>query len=306
MKLLLGMSLFASLAQPAPKLPLAEIPPGKTVIAVYPHHDDHTHDAGSGGFIAKLIDNGYTGNYVRVSNDEKDGPHGWGGNDTVNYTETVDAIRHLGLKEVISLNWRNDHMDSLPVTELRAQLILLFRKYRPDVVLSYDPYGHYDRNPDHRKVSRAVAEAVWLSGYANVHPEHGTFGVQPYRPPFRYYSQRTDYGRGHEPNIAVELSESQVKRKAVAFWLHKNVRLLPATARRIRQQLDAKGLAVPELEGLDDLEATKRIQEWSMFWISAERGRENAVKYAEVFYRIGEWDHLPGLREYIEQNAKPK
>jgi hypothetical protein len=173
-------------------------------------------------------------------------------------------------------------------------------------VLSYDPFGHYDRNPDHRKVSRAVAEAVWLSGYANVHPEHLSHGLQPYRPPFRYYSQRTDYGRGHEPNVAVELDESQVKRKAVAFWQHKNVRLRPSTARNIRRQLDVKGLTVPELDGLDDIEATKRIQEWSMFWISAERGQENGVKYAEVFYHLDEWYHLPGLRDYIELNATSK
>ena len=306
MKLLLATMLAAGVAQPAGPLPLGKTPPGKVVLVVHPHHDDHTHDAGCGGFIAKLIDSGYSGYYVRVSNDEKDGPHGWGRNDVVNYTETVEAIRNLGLKDVLSLNWRNDHMDSIPLTELRAQLILLFRKYQPDVVLSYDPFGHYDRNPDHRKVSRAVAEAVWLSGYENVHPEHLSYGLKPFRPPYRYYSQRMDYGKGHEPNIAIELNESQVKRKAVSFWLHKNVRLRPSTARRIRQQLETKGLTVPQLEDLDDLEATKRIQEWSMFWVSAQRGRENGVEFAEVFYYIDEWHHLPGLRDYIGQNAVMK
>lgn len=301
-----GLALVAASAISAGPLPLGKIPPGRTLLVVHPHHDDHTHEYGCGGLVAKLIDSGYTGYYVRVSNDEKDGPHGWGRNDIVNYTETIEAIRNLGLKEVISLNWRNDHMDSIPLPELRAQLILLFRKHRPDVVLSYDPFGHYDRNPDHRKVSRAVAEAVWLSGYANVHSEHLAMGFHPYRPPYRYYSQRNDYGRGHQPNIAIELTESQVKRKAVSYWLHKNVRLRPSTARRIREQLDAKDLTVPELDGLDDLEATKRIQEWSMFWISAERGRENGVKYAEVFYFVSEWSHLPGLEEYIERNAVTK
>ena len=46
------------------------------------------------------------------------------------------------MEQVISLNWRNDYMDSIPL------------QYRPDVVMGRDPWAHYDRNPDHRKVAR--------------------------------------------------------------------------------------------------------------------------------------------------------
>ena len=40
-----------------------------------------------------------------------------------------------------------------------------------------------------------------------------------------------------------------------------------------------------------------------MEWISAKRGKENGVKYAEVFYFLDEWHHLPGLKDYLERNA---
>lgn len=290
----------------AAPLPLIDPPPGKIFLAILPHHDDHTHEYGFGGLIARLVEEGYRGYYVRVTNDEKDGSAGWGENDLVNERETQEAVRALGIEEVISLNWRNDHMDSIPHNDLRAQLILLLRRYRPDVVLSYDPWGHYDRNPDHRKVSRALADALALSGFANVHPEHLAAGWKPHRVPFVFYAQRFDYGKGHDPNVAVALTEKQVARKARAYWLHRNVRVHPESARAIREALDARGLRVPELEGLSDEEAAIRIQEWRMYWISARRGRENGVPFAEIFYFIGEWDHLPGLKDYLRENVRPK
>jgi LmbE family N-acetylglucosaminyl deacetylase len=301
--LALCWSVCAAAAGP---LPLGEIPAGKTFLVIQPHHDDHTWQYGFGGLIAKMIDAGWHGTYVRVSNDEKDGPHGWGRNDLVNEAETLEATKNLGIERVISLNWRNDHMDSIPLNELRAQLILLIRELRPDAVMAYHPWGHYDRNPDHRVVARAAGEAVWLAGYANAYPEHFKLGLRPHRVPYRYYSQRSDYGKGYQPNIAIELNASQVARKAKSYWLHRNVRLNPETARGIRQALDERNLKIPELEGLGDEEATQKLQEWSMEWISAKRGSENGVKYAEVFSFMDEWRHLPGLREYLRQNAVEK
>ena len=305
-KLLLAAWLLTSGPATSESLPLGKIPPGKTFLVIHPHHDDHTWQYGFGGLIAKMVDAGYRGTYVRVTNDEKDGSHGWARNDMVNESETHEATQNLGIQRVISLNWRNDHMDSIPMRELRGQLVLLIRQLRPDVVMSYNPWGHYDRNPDHRKVAGAVGEAVWLAGFANVHREHRDLGLEAYRPPYVYYSQRGDYGKGYEPNIAIELNESQVSRKARSYWLHRNVRLRPSMARAVRAALGSRDLTIPELEGLSDEDAAKKLQEWFMFWISAKRGEENGVRYAEVFYFADEWYHLPGLRDYLTEQAVKK
>jgi LmbE family N-acetylglucosaminyl deacetylase len=290
----------------AEKLPLGRVPPGKVFLVILPHHDDHTWEYAFGGLIAKFGDAGYTGYYVRVTNDEKDGSLGWAENNIVNHREAVEAVRYLGIKEVISLNWRNDHTDSAPIDELRAQLILLIRKYRPDAVMAYDPWGHYDRNPDHRKTAKAVAEAIWAAGNPNFLPEHLKLGLQPYRVPYCYYSQRSDYGRGYQPNIAFELNDSQMERKSKAYWMNRNMRLQPAIAIKIRRQLAQTHKTIPELEGLSDEEATKKLQEWRMYWISEKRGKENGVKYAEVFDFVDAFDDLPGLKVYIQQNAVAK
>ena len=297
---MIALLLFVAAAVAAP-LPKARIPEGKRFLVIEPHHDDHTTDYGMGGLIAKLVDAGYEGWYIRASNDEKDGAHGYPHNDMINLRESEAASRVLGMKGVHSLNWRNDYMDPTPLLELRAQIILLIRKHRPDVVLGHDPWAHYDRNPDHRKVARACADAVWMAGLANVHPEHLELGLKPWRVPHQFLKARVDYGRGHEANVAVELTESQVRRKMKAYSTHLNVYAHPSMAKSVRQQVD-----IPELAGLTDEQAAVKIEEWHMDWISRKRGAENGVRYAEVYYYLGEFDHLPGLKDYIQANAVPR
>jgi len=296
------LALTIGLAAPAATLPLGKIPPGKVVLVAQPHHDDHTTDYGMGGLIARLVDEGYEAYYVRASNDEKDGAHGYARNDMVNLRESMEATRILGMKKVISLNWRNDYMNPIPLNELRAQLILLIRKYKPDVVLGHNPWEHYQKNPDHRNVGRAVAEAYWMAGYANVLPEHRTLGLEPHAASYYYGKARLDWGLGHRPNIAIELNESQVRRKQQAYHTHRNVYANPASARAMRMTLAKENLHVPEWEGLDDQEAAVRMEEWHMDWISRKRGAEAGVRYAEDYYLLDEFDHLPGLQDYLRQN----
>lgn len=287
-------------------LPIVNLPPGKTFMVIEPHHDDHTTDYGMGGLIAKFTEAGWQGWYVRGSNDEKDGAFGYPHNDMINLRESEAATKILGLKGVYSLNWRNDYMDATPLTELRAQVILLIRKHRPDVILTHDPWAHYDRNPDHRKIARAVGEAIWLAGSPNVHPEHFELGLKPHYVPYGFYKARVDYGRGHESNCAVELTESQVQKKRKAYITHRNVYASPGMARGIRQQLAAQGLVIPEIEGKTDTEAAVLMEEWHMDWISRKRGTENGVKYAEDYWYSGEFDWAPGLKDYLRENVTAK
>jgi LmbE family N-acetylglucosaminyl deacetylase len=287
-------------------LPLGRIPPGKTVLVIQPHHDDHTTDYGMGGLIARFVDEGYDAYYVRASNDEKDGVALQAENDIVNLRESVAATQVLGMKKVISLNWRNDYMNPIPLDELRAQLILLIRLYRPDVVLGHDPWEHYQKNPDHRNVSRALAEAYWMAGYANVNPEHLKLGLKPHQASYFFGKARVDWGLGHQSNIAMELNESQVLRKEKAYQTHRNVYAKPATALRMKTELAKQHLHIPEWENLDDQQAAVQMEEWYMEWISRQRGKEAGVKYAEDYYFMDEFDSLPGLKAYLKQNVEKR
>src|SRR5205085_3693070 len=81
-------------------LPPGHIPPGKVLLVIEPHHDDHTTDYGMGGLIARFVDEGYKAYYVRASNDEKDGNHGYPLNDMINLRESTAATRILGVEQV--------------------------------------------------------------------------------------------------------------------------------------------------------------------------------------------------------------
>jgi LmbE family N-acetylglucosaminyl deacetylase len=285
-------------------LPLIKLPPGKVVLVMQPHHDDHTTDHGMGGLIARFVDEGYDVYYVRASNDEKDGTRLPAENDNINHRESVAATKVLGIKEVISLNWRNDYTAPIPLNELRAQLIFLIRKYKPDIVVGHNPWEHYQKNPDHRNVGRAMAEAYWLAGYVNVHPEQFELGVAPHQASYLFGKARLDWGLGHIPNVAVELTAQQLRRKEEAYQTHRNVYAHPSTARALRAALAKENLYIPEFANMDDQDAAVQMEEWHMEWISRKRGKEAGVQYAEDFYFIDEFDHLPGLKDYLRSNVR--
>jgi LmbE family N-acetylglucosaminyl deacetylase len=285
-------------------LPLMKLPPGKVVLVLQPHHDDHTTDYGMGGLIARFVDEGYEVYYVRASNDEKDGTAKPAENDIINHRESVAATKVLGVKDVISLNWRNDYSGPIPLNELRAQLIFLIRKYKPDVVLGHDPWEHYQKNPDHRNVGRAMAEAYWLAGYANVNPEQLKLRVSPHQAAYLFGKARLDWGLGHTSNVAVELNEEQVRKKEEAYQTHRNVYAHPSSARAWKATLAKANLYIPEFEGMDDQQAAVRMEEWYMEWISRHFGKQAGVKYAEDYYFMDEFDHLPGLKDYLRKNIQ--
>jgi LmbE family N-acetylglucosaminyl deacetylase len=298
MRRLLSVPLLLAgvIASPAQeRLPLGELPRGKVVLVAQPHHDDHTTDYGMGGVIARFVESGYKAYYVRGSNDEKDGANSYGRNDITNLKETKDAIKILGMEEVISLNWRNDFMNPIPLLELREQLIFLIRKYKPDVVLGHNPWEHYQKNPDHRNVSRALVEAYWLAGNETVHPEHFKLGVKPHAAAHYYGKGRLDWGLGQVSNVAIELNESQVQKKERAIAAHRNVYHNPRVKRAYN---------LPELNAVSDDAASDLVLHWWMNWVSRDIGKKAGVKYAEDLYYMDELYHLPGLKAYVKANAR--
>ena len=81
-------------------------------------------------------------------------------------------------------------MDDLARTEIRARLIFLFRLLKVDTVFSYDPWGHYEENPDHYVTAQAVEAACWMSGGHLDMPEHFAAGLKPHSVSEKYYFAR--------------------------------------------------------------------------------------------------------------------
>ena len=300
----MGAALVAGQRANAADLPTGEIPPGKVVLVPQPHHDDHSTDYGMAGLIARLVDDGYRAIYIRASNDEKDGRHGYPRNDIINLHETKEAIAALGMEKVISLNWRNNFENPYPLNEMREQLILLIRKYKPDVVLGHNAWEHYQKNPGHRNVGWMLAEAYWLAGYRNVHPEHFELGLEPHEASYHYGKARLTWGLGHRPNIVMEFNAEQQKRKERGFQLHRNVRASPGQAPSTRAALARHNLYVPEFDSLDDQAIAVLISDWYMEYMSRLHGSHAGVPLGEEYFLMDEFYDLPGLGPYLERNVE--
>src|SRR5690606_23702233 len=111
------------------------------------------------------------------------------GQRVVNNEKDNDAVaKVLGLKIVYNLNYRNHRMDEYNIQEIKGRLIFLFTLLKVDTIISYDPWGHYEENPDHYVTAKAVEAARWMSGSWD-YPEHFDV-VQRHSVMERYYFAR--------------------------------------------------------------------------------------------------------------------
>jgi len=121
---------------------------GKVLAAIQPHSDDLPLFAA--GTIVKLIREGYTGILIRTTNDEMAGRGATIGEVILNNEKDNAAIAEkMGLKKIYNLGYRNHMMEQSLHNELRSRLVFIFRAMKVDTVICYDPWGHYEENPDH-------------------------------------------------------------------------------------------------------------------------------------------------------------
>ena len=234
------------------------------------------------GTVLKLIDEGYEGILITVSDDAMAGDGiGHGEVAARNETDTREVARRLGLKEAIFLNYPNHNLDAWPIVEMRARLVFLFRYFKVDTVLVYDPSGLYERNPDHYVTARAVEWAAGICAMKWDYPEFGLAGVKPHPVSERYY-----FSRGPQlVNRVVDISD-YIDQKV---WVNlANVTQGPSgnTGEELRKKLAAQGKRLPLLGG--DAETANR-QYTKYFALSRDRARGAAhnLAWAEYFHYIG-------------------
>lgn len=269
---------------------------GKVLAAIQPHCDDIPIFAG--GTVLKLIDEGYTGYLITLSDDSMAGA-GSSIGDIVyrNERDTVDVGRRLRCKESFFLNYPNHNMDAWPIVEIRARLIFLFRLLKVDTVLVYDPSALYERNPDHTVAAKAVESAFWMAASPWDYPEHFRAGLTAYGPKDAYY-----FARGPQlVNRAVDISD-YIDAKVHANLA--NVTQGPSgnTGARLRTRLAREGKRLPIL-GNDDETANREYTKHFALSRDRVRGKAYGVRYAEVFHYVSR-DESP-VDEYISKNAVP-
>jgi len=266
---------------------------GKVLATIAPHSDDHS--ILCGGTVAKLISEGYTGYLIRTSNDEMDSYDlSVGQTIAANESDNERMAKVLGIKQVFDLNYRNHAMDDVSRVEMRARLIFLIRLLKIDTIFSYDPWGHYEENPDHYITASCVEAACWMAAGHNDFPEHMAAGLKPHAVREKYY-----YARGPQlVNRIVDITP-QMNQKLDAICANRT--MLGHMLGEFREELAARKLKLPELEG--DPEAAIRAYVNLRFKPRfASVGEPYGLKYAEQYHYIGP---STALDAYIQEHAVP-
>jgi len=154
-----------------------------TLMAVHAHPDDEA--SSTGGVLARYGAEGVRSVVVTCTNGEfgdapggiKPGDDGHGEQEVaeIRLAELRESAKHLGVTDLELLGYhdsgmaewdyksRPDAFCNVPLADVAARIGGLIERYRPQVVVTYDPDGAY-QHPDHVHASRAAIEAVTRTG----------------------------------------------------------------------------------------------------------------------------------------------
>ncbi len=265
---------------------------GKVFALITPHLDDGPIFAG--GTVAKLLNEGYTGYLIRVSNDEKDSYNLTLGETVLaNEQDAARFVEVAGLKKKYDLHYRNHGLDDVSRMEIRVRLMFLFRLLKVDTVLSYDPWGHYEENPDHYVTAQAVEAACWMSADHLDFPEQFDAGLKVHGVSEKYY-----FARGPQlVNRVVDIGPT-IKQKAAYIAACRT--MMTNMVLSMNDSLKARGLKVAAFAGGQEA-ANEAFIQAAFIERDKRTGTKYGLEYAEEFHYIGP-DHA--MDDYIRTHAE--
>ncbi len=274
---------------------------GKVLLAIQPHSDDITLYAA--GTVAKLMDEGYTGYLLRTSDDSS-------GNYEGNRKDNAAIAKFFGMEKAYDFMYKHHQMDAIQIQDLKARLIFLIRLLKVDTIISYDPWEHYEENPDHIATAHAVEAARWMAGMRTDYPEHLDAGLLPHTPGEVYYYSRAP----QRTNRIVDIT-NYMDKKVESNML--NITKGPAgvgKGTKLKERLAKEGKTL-DILGDDDSKTDFNYIKNVVFDIEAkdpnfysistrELGEQYGLGWAERFHYIGPSENR--LEKYIQENAKAK
>jgi LmbE family N-acetylglucosaminyl deacetylase len=151
------------------------------ILVIAPHPDDI--EFGAVGTIARMIQEGKSVVYALCTSGDK------GTSDRSIAPEQLAALREaeqqaaaqaVGVREVVFLRYPDQGLEDSAV--FRKDIVRLIRRFRPETVMTCDPYHRYVYHRDHRIAGQAVLDAVFpfardYHAYADLIQE----GLEPHK-----------------------------------------------------------------------------------------------------------------------------
>lgn len=133
------------------------------LLAVLAHPDDES--LGFGGTFAKYANDGVETYLITATR----GEYGWSGTPedfpgeeslgNMREAELKQAAAILGIREVILLDYIDGRLDQANPSEVIDCIAHHIRRIKPDVVITFDPYGAYG-HPDHIAICQFTTAAI--------------------------------------------------------------------------------------------------------------------------------------------------
>lgn len=206
------------------------------VMVIVAHPDDA--EFGCAGTVVKWAQSGRRVTYVLLTSGDK-GSHDPdlrpGRLAALREEEQRAAARELGVEDVIFLRYPDGLLEN--TLELRRQLTSLIRVHRPHIVMTIDPWRHYQLHPDHRAAGQAALDAIYAAREWYIFPEQLVGDTEPWRvrEVYLFWTDSADYWE--DISACIEKRISALARHASQVGLD-----MDRLAERIRQQSHQAGL----------------------------------------------------------------
>ena len=150
-------------------------------MVITPHPDDAEY--GVAGTVARWINNGKEIVYVVCTNGDKgtsDANMKPGKLIKIREEEQIAAAKSVGVKEVVFLRYPDQGLEDTP--EFRKELVRLIRMYRPETIVTADPYQRYIYHRDHRITGQVTLDAIFPCARDHLsYPDLMKEGLHPHK-----------------------------------------------------------------------------------------------------------------------------
>jgi LmbE family N-acetylglucosaminyl deacetylase len=184
-----------------------------TYMLVVAHPDDS--EFSSAGTVARLTDAGRRVVIIQVTSGDKGCPNPHASQIEMGErreAELLEAARRLNVEDVVFLRCPDGEL--MPDLDLREKIVRMIRTWKPDVIITHDPFRPYALHGDHRAVGLATTDAVYPTARDPLYfPEHFAAGLEPHKTAEIWY-----FGPEH-PDKIIDITET-FDRKIHALMAH--------------------------------------------------------------------------------------
>ncbi len=115
--------------------------------------------------------------------------------------EEKNAADVLGVSDVVFLRCTDGEL--VPDLALREKVVRQIRTFKPDVIVSHDPYRPYALHPDHRACGFAAIDAVYPTARdPHYFPEHLAEGLEPHK------TAEIWFFNAEQPDLIVDITDT--------------------------------------------------------------------------------------------------